>query len=222
VRRVAISLRLLGLAFEHRPVSVFSTFEQFRAINPVVKAPTLVCDDGTVLMDSTLIIDYAQVLAGRSLMPVDGAGRLRTLRTVGLALAACEKTVQIVYEHNLRPAEKLHQPWLDRIQGQLVAAYAALEQEVAAMPLPAEESAMTQAGISSAVAWAFTQLMLPEVDRAGQFSGAGGLLRARRKPAGVPGSAPGLTRPRSAFDSRAALGQQPRSSERWQRASSSQ
>ncbi|SFP28799.1 glutathione S-transferase [Variovorax sp. 770b2] len=169
VRRVAISLRLLGLAFEHRPVSVFSTFEQFRAINPVVKAPTLVCDDGTVLMDSTLIIDYAQVLAGRSLMPVDGAGRLRTLRTVGLALAACEKTVQIVYEHNLRPAEKLHQPWLDRIQGQLVAAYATLEQEVAAMPLPAEESAMTQAGISSAVAWAFTQLMLPEVVAPGSF-----------------------------------------------------
>ena len=42
VRRVAISLRLLGLPFEHRSVSVFSTFEQFQAINPVVKAPTLV------------------------------------------------------------------------------------------------------------------------------------------------------------------------------------
>jgi glutathione S-transferase len=51
VRRVAISLRLLGLPFAHRPVSVFSGFEAFRAINPVVKAPTLVCGDGTVLMD---------------------------------------------------------------------------------------------------------------------------------------------------------------------------
>ena len=55
VRRVAISLQLLGLDFEHRPISVFRTFDQFRQINPVVKAPTLVCDDGTVLMDSTLI-----------------------------------------------------------------------------------------------------------------------------------------------------------------------
>jgi glutathione S-transferase len=97
------------------------------------------------------------------------AGRLRCLRTVGLALAACEKTVQIVYEHNLRPAEKLHQPWLDRVQGQLVAAYSALEQEVAAMSPPADESTMTQAGISSAVAWAFTQLMLPEVIAPGSF-----------------------------------------------------
>jgi glutathione S-transferase len=42
VRRTAISLECLGVAFAHEAVSVFSTFEQFRAINPVVKAPTLV------------------------------------------------------------------------------------------------------------------------------------------------------------------------------------
>jgi glutathione S-transferase len=127
VRRAAISLRLLGVPFEHLSLSVFSTFAQFRDINPVVKAPTLVCDDATVLMDSTLIIDHAQALSGRSLVPSEPARRLRTLRLTGLALAACEKTVQIVYEHNLRPAEKLHQPWVDRVRGQLVAAYAALE-----------------------------------------------------------------------------------------------
>ncbi|WP_418131660.1 glutathione S-transferase [Variovorax sp. 375MFSha3.1] len=162
VRRTAISLRLLGVPFEHRSISVFSTFEQFSAINPVVKAPTLVCDDGSVLMDSTLIIDYAQALSGRSLLPADPARRLRELRLAGLALAACEKTVQIVYERKLRPAEKLHQPWMDRVQGQLAAAYSALEREIAAEPLPASEETMTQAGVSTAVAWAFTQLLTPD------------------------------------------------------------
>ena len=63
VCRVAVSLQLLGVSFEHRSVSVFSTFEDFQEINPVVKAPSLVCDDGEVLMDSTLIIDYAEALA---------------------------------------------------------------------------------------------------------------------------------------------------------------
>ncbi len=169
VRRTAISLRLLGIPFVHRPVSVFSTFEQFRQINPVVKAPTLVCDDGTVLMDSTLIIDHAQATSGRSLMPTDAAGRLRALCVIGLALAACEKTVQIVYEHNLRPAEKLHRPWVDRVQGQLAAAYTALEHEVATAPLSADERTITQAGISTAVAWAFTQLLLPDAIDAGAF-----------------------------------------------------
>ena len=162
VRRAAISLRLLGVPFEHRSISVFSTFEQFSAINPVVKAPTLLCDDGSVLMDSTLIVDYAQSLSGRSLLPADPARRLHELRLTGLALAACEKTVQIVYERKLRPAEKLHQPWMDRVQGQLAAAYSALERELVAEPLPASEETMTQAGISTAVAWAFTQLLTPD------------------------------------------------------------
>ena len=57
VRRVAVSLQLLGLPFEHRSLSVFRGFEQFRQVNPVVKAPTLGCDDGTLLMDSGLILD---------------------------------------------------------------------------------------------------------------------------------------------------------------------
>lgn len=162
VRRTAISMRLLGVPFEHRSISVFSAFEQFRAINPVVKAPTLVCDDGSVLMDSTLIIDYAQALSGRSLLSPDPARRLRELRLTGLALAACEKTVQIVYERQLRPAEKLHQPWMDRVRGQLAAAYSALESELAAEPLSASEETMTQAGVSTAVAWAFTQLLTPD------------------------------------------------------------
>jgi len=60
VRRCAVSMKLMGVPFEHRPVSVFRHYEQFRAINPVVKAPSFICDDGTVLMDSTLILDYVE------------------------------------------------------------------------------------------------------------------------------------------------------------------
>lgn len=163
VRRTAISLRLLGLPFEHRPLSVFSDFDRFREINPVVKAPTLVCDDGTVLMDSSLIIDYAEGLSCRSLMPAATSERVRALRLTGLALVACEKTVQIVYEQNLRPAGKQHQPWLDRVSSQLVAAWSALEQEAAATSLSADAALMTQADLSVAVAWAFMQLMLPDL-----------------------------------------------------------
>ena len=162
VRRVAISLRLLDLPFEHKPVSVFSTFAEFHAINPVVKAPTLVCDNGVVLMESGLILDYTETLARRSLMPADPGRRQHALRLTGLALAACEKTVQIVYERNLRPADKQHEPWIGRVQGQLLAAYSALEVELAGAALPADERLLTQADVTTAVAWSFTRMMLPE------------------------------------------------------------
>ena len=161
VRRVAISLQLLGLAFEHRSLSVFRTFDQFRAINPVVKAPTLLCDDGTVLMDSTLILDYAETLAApRSLMPQGLTARQAALRTIGLALAACEKSVQLVYERNLRPPEKQHEPWASRVVGQMRAAYDGLESELARQP-PGQDRRIDAPQIATAVAWHFTERMLP-------------------------------------------------------------
>jgi glutathione S-transferase len=170
VRRVAISLQLLGLHFEHRSLSVFSTFTQFQQINPVVKAPTFVCDDGEVLMDSTLILEYAEAVARpRSLIPSDPQELQHALRVIGLALAACEKSVQIIYERGLRPPEKLHEPWVSRVTGQLLAAYGALEEEVTRRPLAVTSSAITQAGVSAAVAWHFTQRLLPDVVHAASY-----------------------------------------------------
>ncbi|MGV8825068.1 glutathione S-transferase [Methylibium sp. Pch-M] len=169
VRRVAVSLQLLGLPFEHRSISVFRGFDTFRQISPVVKAPSLVCDDGSVLLDSNLILEHAETLAAalpaarrRSLMPADPAARLRTLSLLGLALAACEKSVQIVYE-NLRPADKVHAPWFDRVSGQLRVAYGELEAALAQRPLAVDSDHIDQAGVSIAVAWRFTQALIPEV-----------------------------------------------------------
>jgi glutathione S-transferase len=170
VRRVAISLQLLGLRFAHQSLSVFRTFAEFQQINPVVKAPTLVCDDGTVLMDSTLILQYAETLAQpRTLMPSDVTHLQQDLRCIGLALAAMEKSVQIVYERGLRPPEKLHEPWVTRVTGQLLSAYGELEAELRHRSIEPTESTLRQAGVSVAVAWQFTQQMIPEVVPAARF-----------------------------------------------------
>jgi glutathione S-transferase len=172
VRRVAICLKLLELDFEHRPVSVFSDFEEFRKLNPVVKAPTLILDDGQSLMDSTLILDYVTAIAGSVVTstPDHADDRLRATRLTGLALAACDKTVQIVYERNLRPVEKQHEPWIDRVSAQLLAAYAELEAEVALGTLPLDAGRLGQAGVTVAVAWRFTQMMVPKIVVAAEYS----------------------------------------------------
>ncbi|EQM71810.1 glutathione S-transferase [Pseudomonas tohonis] len=185
VRRVAISLHLLDIPFEHEAVSVFRHFDAFKAINPVVKAPTLVLDDGTALMDSSLILDYLETLAGRSLLPAAAAPRAQALRVVGLALALCEKAVQIVYEKELRPQEKQHAPWLERVRYQLHAACRELEAELARRPL-AEGREMGQDGISLAVAWGFARLVIAdELEPAGYPLLANFAERAERLPAFV-------------------------------------
>lgn len=171
VRRVAVSLQLLDLHVEHVPVSVFGEFETFREINAVVKAPSLVCDDGMVLMDSTLILDYLERLAppDRALMPFGYLERQHALRIVGLALVACEKSVQIIYERSLRPADKRHQPWIERISGQLLAACIALQSEFVRKPERFWGKPISQAGITTAVAWRFAREMLPEIVDASAF-----------------------------------------------------
>jgi glutathione S-transferase len=163
VRRVAICLDALGLPFEHEAVSVFTTFEHFRQINPVVKAPTLVCDDGGILMDSALILQYVEAThfpQGSPLWSRDARLLLLQFRAVAFASAAADKVVQFVYEKQLRPASAQHGPWLDRVHSQFIAGFAALE------ALLAGESSLTQgspqhAAIWPAVVWQVTQSLLP-------------------------------------------------------------
>jgi glutathione S-transferase len=160
VRRCAISMKLMGVPFEHESLSVFRTYDQFRKINPVVKAPTLICDDGAVLMDSTLILDYLEerVIPEKRLMPAGGAARREALRLHGLALAACEKCVQIVYEFNQRPEEKRHAPWLERVTQQANAAFAELERTLAARATPwLQGEKLNASDVMVAVSWRFGQ-----------------------------------------------------------------
>jgi len=146
---------------------VFRNFDKFSAINPVVKAPTLITDDGVVLMESSLIMEHIAEIAPRQLMPADRAGHERALRQIGLGLAACEKSVSIIYECNQRPVEKQHQPWLDRISGQVLAAYRALEAEASPDWFTGED--LMQPQITTAVAWRFTQHMVSELVPATDF-----------------------------------------------------
>lgn len=171
VRRVAISMKLMGLPFERNPLSVFRNYERFRDINPVVKAPTLVCDDGVVLMDSTLILDYLEGLVPpeKRLMPLRGDARCEALRLTGLALAACDKGVSLVYEREQRPPEKRHEPWYERALAQALAAYTALEDAASQADPWLQGEGPNAADIVTAVAWRFGQYYNAEGVPASKF-----------------------------------------------------
>jgi glutathione S-transferase len=164
VRRVGITAQFLGVPYEHRILSVFKDYDEFRKINPLVKVPTLVCDDGQVLVDSTLIIDYLESLAGgQRQMPSDEANYIRALNIIGTSLIAMEKAVQMIYELKHRPAEVQHQPWIDRIQQQLTEATALMEKAVGDGSAWLFAGEITQADISTAITWRFIQFHFPEI-----------------------------------------------------------
>lgn len=169
VRRVAISLELYGVEFESHPLAVFSSFDAFSRINPAVKAPTLLLDNGIRLMDSSLILAYfeGQASPARKLLPVDPLAQASDLQTLGFILAAGEKAVQNVYEHNLRPAEKQHNPWIERITIQLLAACREWNTLLENRPAAAVPD---QVAVTSTVIWTFIQSMIPHVVHAGDFN----------------------------------------------------
>jgi len=165
VRRVAISLQYLGLTFEHHSLSVFQNYAEFKQYNPVVKAPTVVCEDGTVLMDSSVILDYAENLVAprQRLVPCDAEQRRKTLHIVGLALVANEKSVQVYYEKHLRDEEKQDKRWLSRVSEQAKETFTLLEKAMKPLWQSVTEDNIDQAVISTAVAWYFAREVIPEV-----------------------------------------------------------
>jgi glutathione S-transferase len=168
VRRVAVTLNLFGMPFEHRNWSVGKDFELIRQFNPLGRVPTLVLPDGEALIESNAILDFLDERAGpdRALLPRSGADRRRALRIMATAVGAAEKGVIQVYERVFRPPEKRHQPWVDRCHGQMHAAIADLDrlcQARAGAWLIGNR--MTHADITATCAYTFLVDAMP-IDRA--------------------------------------------------------
>jgi glutathione S-transferase len=89
VRKVMVAAHELGLADRlDRVRTVVAMLKPARDLlheNPLGKIPTLVTEDGTVLYDSVVIIEYLDSLAGGRLIPRDGAARWTELRRHALA-----------------------------------------------------------------------------------------------------------------------------------------
>ena len=159
VRRTAIGLAELGFTFEHLSLSVMSNYREFRTINPLVKAPTLVLDNGSILVDSSLILQYAERISTHSLYSEQIDLFTVQQQIIAMSSIANEKTVQVVYEQDLRTDDKHFAPWLTRVTEQLTEAYRALEQLLVTQPTLFSADKLSHASISAAVSWFFTQNM---------------------------------------------------------------
>jgi glutathione S-transferase len=132
VRRVAVSMKLLGIEFEHANWSVGKDFDRIREYNPLGRVPTLVLAKGEKLFESAAILDYLDELVGpdRALLPAAGPERRQALNLMAMATGAAEKGVLQVYERVFRPEPKRHQPWVDRLRLQMGTSLAALDRYI--------------------------------------------------------------------------------------------
>ena len=132
VRRVAVSMKLLEIPFEHANWSIGKDFDRIREYNPLGRVPTLVTNEGERLMESGAILDYLDEIAGpeRALLPRSGPERRQALNLMAMATGAAEKGVLQVYERAFRPEDKRHAPWVKRCHTQMSGSLAAIDRRL--------------------------------------------------------------------------------------------
>jgi glutathione S-transferase len=167
VRRVAVSLRLLGIAYDHDTRSVFGDFDDMRRTNPLGRIPSLVLDDGAVLIDSAAILDHIDETVGpaRALIPTRGEARRGCLQRIALASGAIDKIGGgVVYERLVRPSAHRWADWIARCSTQGEGALAALD----AAAWPAGER-LDQSQITTACLLFYLTVNAPEFIPAGRY-----------------------------------------------------
>jgi len=166
VRRVAVSLHVLGFDYQHDTRSVFGDFDAMRRVNPLVRIPSLVLDDGETLIDSAAILDWIDQTVGpaRALIPATGPERWKVLRRIALATGVIDKAGAATYERLIRPSAYRWPDWIERCRTQAVGGVEALGAE----SWPADDR-LDQAQISTACMIRYVRMTDPDLIPPGRY-----------------------------------------------------
>ena len=137
-RKVRIVAHETGLQdrIEVVPTSTEDAASGLPARNPLNKIPVLETEFGP-LYDSPVICEYLDSLhGGPKLFPAAGPDRWRALRWQALADGLMDAALLIRYEITLRPAEKQHEPWVERQKAKIRKALDRMEADVAELDGP--------------------------------------------------------------------------------------
>ena len=131
VRKVRVTAAVLGLgrATEVVVADTADPNDSLRRQNPLGKIPALVLDNGDVLYDSRVIVEYLDHLAGggRVIPAQTVEARFGALRLQALADGIMDASVLLIYESRWRDAAKHEQKWIDLQAGKVERALAVLE-----------------------------------------------------------------------------------------------
>jgi glutathione S-transferase len=121
-RKVKIAAALLDLSAEITVVTTdtINPTDPLRGDNPLGKIPTLVIEDGTVIYDSRVILEYLDMRAGGGrIIPKGGMERIKVETLHALADGIMDASLLQIYEGRWRDASKAEVKWLDHQAGKV-------------------------------------------------------------------------------------------------------
>jgi glutathione S-transferase len=114
VRIAAIELRLIDkIEFVPESVAPGQANENYSRITPLKKLPVLITDRGEVILDSYVIVEYLNELAGGKLIPGYGPRRWQVKTDHSLINGMLDSMLLCRYEKMVRPPGLQWQAWAD-------------------------------------------------------------------------------------------------------------
>jgi glutathione S-transferase len=115
VRIAAIELGLIDkIEFMATTVVPAQPNEEYSKITPLRKLPVLILDNGEVLLDSGVIVEYLDNLAGGGkLIPASGPARWKVLSDHSMLQGMLDSMLLCRYEKAVRPEPLRWQAWAD-------------------------------------------------------------------------------------------------------------
>src|SRR6187431_1440815 len=115
VRIAAIETGLIDkIEFTSATVAPGTANEEYSRITPLKKLPVLILDNGDVILDSYVIVEYLDELAGGGkLVPASGATRWKVKSDHSLLQGMLDSMLLCRYEKMVRPEPQRWQAWAD-------------------------------------------------------------------------------------------------------------
>jgi glutathione S-transferase len=135
-----------------------------QAANPLGKIPVLVCDDGSAVYDSPVIVEYLDGLgANPKLIPETFADRIQVKRWEALGDGIADATVVIVHDQRLPAAEQRGEMLYTKQKRKIDAGLATMEKDLGSRQF-CYGTSFTLADIACGVALGYLDQTLPKFD----------------------------------------------------------
>jgi len=129
-RKIKLAIGILGFDNEVTIEKADPTDagDSLRKQNPLGKIPALIVENGTVLYDSPVILEYLDHRAGGGkIVPAEPDARFAALTLQALCDGILDAGILLVYEGRWRPPEMAVQKWIDHQRGKVQRALEVLE-----------------------------------------------------------------------------------------------
>lgn len=175
VRKVRVVLAEKKLDYQYELENVWVPETKIQAHNPLGKVPCLVMEDGHVLIDSRVIVEYLDTLTPVcKLLPPNGRERADIKCWEALADGVLDAAVTVRLERHQRPPEQQSEAWVARQMQKVHLGLAALASRLGDHPWCARNHySLADVAVGCMLGW--LSFRFPEIDWRGEHPNLGKL-----------------------------------------------